>query len=226
METDFYILPFNVSVNLTEEQQNYFLKLEQIFQSNLRDDFALLCNLYKLFKSSATNKRAGVDVLILTKLGSSENKQRLTEVLGRKFGLSEKTIYTYLKIANKFVSFLAGEKFIIDDLKDYSISKLQELLPLSIEQIRNAFAEFDITYKSTKKELREYVKSIKTNNKDNKVYEEKEDVVSDVDVSEENHLVYLYVPSNIMEQCKDYCFKNKLKLEDFILSCVKEKLQV
>lgn len=145
----------------TKEQQQYLLNIEKLVHNNIRDDFALLCNLYK-FHDSLKGSR-------VVKCTKTKNEINFILLLGYQFGFAEKTIYNYLQIASKFIDFLAGEKYKIPELRDFTISKLQELMPLSIDSIQQAISTNKISCKSTKQQLRDYVKHV--NEQKNKVVE-------------------------------------------------------
>ena len=226
---DFYITPSNSyddsNIKLTKIQQEYLLKLENIFKSNLRDDYTLLCIMYKLFKSCKGTKGIEKSKLNCAILGS-KNKIRLTEILSEKFGLSEKTIYTYLKIADRFIDFLAGEKFKINEFYDLSISKLQELLPLSLDTIKSAYKSKQLTFKSTKQDIRKFVKSFNAE-KDNKVIDEEIDIETETPYNpDENCLVTVTFPSDVLEFCRKQFISKKITLDDYLISLIREKMQV
>ena len=181
MESDFFIDTYFNGINqtLTKEQQGYILNLEYIFRSNLRDDFGLLCNVYGLFKTCKGSRGTDKDSVNTAKI---TNNYRFTELLAKFFGLSERYIYRLIQISDKFIDFVAGDKkFKIPELKEYSISKLQELLPVSLDSIKQAFSNKLLTYKSTRGDIRSYVMTLKgtTPNKviENNV-EEQEDNMS------------------------------------------------
>ena len=161
MESDFFIDTYFNGINqtLTKEQQGYILNLEYIFRSNLRDDFGLLCNVYGLFKTCKGSRGTDKDSVNTAKI---TNNYRFTELLAKFFGLSERYIYRLIQISDKFIDFVAGDKkFKIPELKEYSISKLQELLPVSLDSIKQAFSNKLLTYKSTRGDIRSYVMTLK-----------------------------------------------------------------
>ena len=227
MESDFFIDTYFNGINqtLTKEQQDYILNLESIFKSNLRDDFGLLCNVYGLYKTckgSTFTDRGAVSVAKIT------NQYRFTELLAKFFGLSESYIYRLVQISDKFIDFRAGaKKFKIPELKEYSISKLQELLPVSLDSIKQAFSNNLLNYKSTREDIRSYVKTLKgtTPNKvieENNVEEQEENVVD----SEERFNVSIVFPSDVYEFIKKQVLKYKkfASLGDYIISLVREKM--
>lgn len=228
MDTDYYIsiidLYSQYGVKITAEQQKLLNNLEQILSNHLRDDYGLLCNLWKLYKSTKSSvtlsNLASADCAFIgDKVG---NKMRVTELLGNKFGLSEKTIYNYLKIADKFIDFLAGEKFIVLELKDYSISKLQELLPLSIDTIRQAFRDGTLTYKSTRAEIRQFVKSLQGSKKE-KVIDN--DQPNDID-PDNCYNVSIEFPKDIFEfvRTQVLTYKKYASLEDYIFALIRKEM--
>ena len=231
MESDYYISILNsyseYGVKLTDEQLQLINNLEKILQHNLRDDYALLCNLYNLYQTvnkknvSLANLANSDSLLVGDKVG---NKMRITELLGHKFGLSEKTIYNYLAVAGRFIDFLAGEKFVILELKDYTIAKLQELLPVSNEVIRNAFADKVLTYKSSRAEIRAFVKSCKGTSARKVVDESSEQ--EDID-PDSNYNVSLSMPQDVYQYVQDLVLKRKkyASLEEYILALVRQDMR-
>ena len=97
MESDFFIDTYFSGINqsLTKEQQDYMLNLENIFKSNLRDDFGLLCNVYLLFKTCKGSTFIDSGTVNVAKI---TNEYRFTELLGKFFGLSERYIYRLLQL--------------------------------------------------------------------------------------------------------------------------------
>lgn len=225
---DYYVDVFDFyssrGVILTDTQKTYLLNLEKILSGNIRNDYALLCNVYNLYMT--TGKKRTVDKyynMIPINTGKVGNTIRFTEVLAEKFGLSEKYIYTLLKIADKFIDFLAGEKFRIAELSNLTISKMQELLPLSINTIQEAFRSKQITYKSTKKELRQYVQSVKKpNSEDKKVIEDNLEETLDESTPSQ---VYISLPPDILEFCASECAEQQIPLADYIIALIKQKMR-
>ncbi|MEG1751919.1 MAG: hypothetical protein RR247_02520, partial [Clostridia bacterium] len=99
-------------------------------------------------------------------------------ILQKFFGFSEKYIYRLAQIIDKFIYVYSSRDvatpnednkisgalyYKFDFFKNLTISKMQELLPLSNEQIENAFKK-DLSFKSTIKQIREYVKALKNGN--------------------------------------------------------------
>lgn len=224
MESDFFIDTYFNGINqtLTKEQQVYILRLENIFKSNLRDDFGLLCNVYELYKTCKGSRGTDKDSVNTAKI---TNKYRFTELLAKFFGLSERYIYRLIQISDKFIDFVAGDKKIkIPELKEYSISKLQELLPVSLDNIKQAFSNNLLNYKSTREDIRSYVKTLKgaTPNKviENNV-EEQED--NDCDC-EERFNVSIVFPIDVYEFLQNKCRKEKISFAEYVISLVREKM--
>ena len=229
MEGDFFIDTYINAINqtLTKEQQAYILNLEKIFKSNLRDDFSLLCNVYSLYKTCKGSKSTDKDTVSVAKI---TNQYRFTELLSKFFGLSERYIYILIQISDKFIDFVAGDKkYKISELKEYSISKLQELLPVSLDSIKQAFASNLLNYKSTRADIRSYVKSIKSITP-NKVIEkntqELEQVV-DTEINDSRYNVSIVFPEDVYEFIKDQVLKYKkyFSLGDYIVALVREKMK-
>ena len=228
MESDFFIDTYFSGINqsLTKEQQDYMLNLENIFKSNLRDDFGLLCNVYLLFKTCKGSTFIDSGTVNVAKI---TNEYRFTELLGKFFGLSERYIYRLLQISNKFIDFVAGDKkFKIPELKDYSISKLQELLPISLDSIKQAFSLNLLNYKSTRADIRNYVKTMRGSTP-NKVIEESniEEPQKDTLTCEDKFNVSIVFPADVYEFIKEQVLKYKkfASLSDYILSLVREKMK-
>ena len=225
MESDFFIDTYFNGINqtLTKEQQGYVLNLEKIFKSNLRDDFGLLCNVYGLYKTCKGSRGTDKDTVNAVKI---TNQYRFTELLAKFFGLSERYIYRLIQISGKFIDFVAGDKkYKIPELKEYSISKLQELLPVSLDSIKQAFSEKMLTYKSTRADIRNYVKTLKgtTSNKvieENNVEEQEE---NDFDC-EERFNVSIVFPIDVYEFLQKKCRKEKISFADYVISLVREKM--
>jgi len=231
MDSDYFISIMDVGaefgIELSSEQQKIISNLEKILHNNLRDDYGLLCNLHNLYQSvNKINLPLGnlsnSDCLFIGE--KTSKRMRLTELLGQKFGLSEKTIYNYLQISGRFIDFLAGEKFIIPELKDYTISKLQELLPVSNEVIRNAFAEKVLTYKSTKAEIRAFVKSCKGVTAKKVVDEQPAEEPHDPD---SEMVVSIAVPADIYDHVRDLVVKHKkyASFEEYVLALIRKDMR-
>lgn len=213
---------YNPDIGLSEEQQKYLLNLEKIFENGRRDDFALLVNLYKLYKTTPNSTYCDKNMIAIKHLGSKKNKVLFIEYLGQKFGLDEKTIYNYIKIADRFISFLAGESYIIPELKDYTISKLQELLPISNNTIQVAFDNKELTYKSTRQQIRDWVKTQK-GEQPNKVVENSQ---SDELLVDDCYNVSITMPVDVYEFCKKQVLIHKkyASLEDYLLALIKKEM--
>lgn len=213
---------YNPDIGLSEEQQKYLLNLEKIFENGRRDDFALLVNLYKLYKTTPNSTYCDKNMIAIKHLGSKKNKVLFIEYLGQKFGLDEKTIYNYIKIADRFISFLAGESYIIPELKDYTISKLQELLPISNNTIQVGFDNKELTYKSTRQQVRDWVK-IQKGVQPNKVVENSQ---SDELLVDDCYNVSITMPVDIYEFCKKQVLIHKkyASLEDYLLALIKKEM--
>lgn len=211
---------------LTKSQQEYLLSIEHIISNSIRDDYSLLCNMYNLYKSCKNTNIVESNTISAAMIGDSQKGKKVNFItlLNQMFGLSDKTIYNYLKIADKFIDFLAGENFRLPELKDFSVSKLQELLPLSIETIQQAIKEHAITYKSTRDSIRKYVKSLNAK-KATKVIEE---VPDDKAETYDPNFVGCYnieLPNDIMDFCKEQMKKKKIDtLSDYIISLIKEQM--
>lgn len=113
-------------------------------------------------------------------------------------GLSESTIkklyLTYERFVTEVVDYQTGEKsfsWALPLFSDMPLTKIFELLPCSLEQLRNAYDKDIISANMTQKQLREYVKSLKNGyGQANKVLEqiEKEQEEHDKQEAEEPKL--------------------------------------
>lgn len=226
MDSDYFVdFMYNPDIGLNEEQKKYLMNLEKIFENGKRDDFALLVNLYKLYKTTPNSTYCDKYMIAIKHLGSKKNKVLFIEYLGQKFGLDEKTIYNYIKIADRFISFLAGETYCIYELKDYTIAKLQELLPVSNDTIKQAFQSGELTYKSTRKQIRDWVKTQKGNTASS-VIETAIDSPSEYLQVDDCYNVSITMPANIYEFCKNQVLVHKkyASLEDYLLFLIKKEM--
>ncbi len=229
MESDFFIDTYFNGINqtLTKEQQGYVLNLEKIFKSNLRDDFSLLCNVYGLYKTCKGSRGTDKDTVNTAKI---TNQYRFTELLAKFFGLSERYIYRLIQISGKFIDFVAGDKkYKIPELQEYSISKLQELLPVSLDSIKQAFSINLLNYKSTRADIRNYVKTLKGTTPNKVIEENKQTVEQVVDTVANDTEFYVSVafPEDVYEFIKEQVLKYKKasSLADYVISLVREKMK-
>ena len=230
MESDFFIDSYFSGINqtLTPEQQTIVLNLENIFKNSLRDDFGLLCNIYELYQTCKGSKSIDKDTVSTARI---TKEYRYTELLAKYFGLSERYIYRLLEISSKFIDFVAGDKkYKIPDLKEYSISKLQELLPLSLDLIRQAFFDGKLNFKSTREQIRSFVKSSKSINAKTVVEESVSDILTEnKEQSVENSegfLVSVTLPNDVYEFVRKQVLIHKkcASLTDYIVSVIREKM--
>ena len=112
------------------------------------------------------------------KYGAYENANKAGrwyfETIIEGFKISEKTVNKMIQISDRFLDTrLAGAPKLRQVLVGMTKTQLMELLPLSDKQIETALQNKRISVDSTKKDVRDYVKSIKGGNKqENKVLEE------------------------------------------------------
>lgn len=225
MDSDFFIDSYFSGINqtLTKQQQDYILALENIFKSNLRDDYGLLVNVYKLYQTCKGSKVIDKNTVSVAHL---TNEYRFTELLAKFFGLSERYIYILLQISSKFIDFAAGCKFRIPELNDYSISKLQELLPISIESIKLAFKSNCLTSKSTRAEIRSLVQTMKGGKKDNTVIEDNVQQ-EEKELSSEDYFNFsITFPLDVYEFIKKQVLvlKKASSLEEYVISLIREQM--
>ncbi len=228
MLDDFFINNYFSGINqtLSIEQQTLILNLEKIFRSNLRDDFALLCNIYELYQTCKGSKSIDQDIINNARINKD---YRFTELLAKFFGLSERYIYTLLNISGRFIDFVAGDKkYKVPELHEYSISKLQELLPLELDSIKTAFSLGLLTTKSTRAEIRSFVKGLK-GGRVNKVIETNQDLSEfpkqEID-SKDIASCSIVFPKDVYEFVTKQVAKSRkyTTLSDYIIALVREKM--
>ena len=110
----------------------------------------------------------------------------------------------------------------IPELKDYTISKLQELLPISNNTIQVAFDNKELTYKSTRQQIRDWVKTQK-GEQPNKVVENSQ---SDELLVDDCYNVSITMPVDVYEFCKKQVLIHKkyASLEDYLLALIKKEM--
>lgn len=160
--------------------------ISTVLESKIKSDFVFLSAMRSLIKHSSHGSLILDGNLSYVKYSSVSDEYTVSDVLKKRFGFSDKYIEKLGRVVVKFLKPVgtapiqvqneepnAEVEYVLDCLKDLSISKLEELLPLSIEQIKKAFNDKVLSYKSTFREIRDYVKSIKGGpNKENKVLED------------------------------------------------------
>lgn len=126
----------------------------------------------------------------------------------KAFGLAKSTANKYINVYNKFCC-LAGETVkLTSAYEGFTISKLSELLKVSDKQLLEDLKSNKLVYTMTKKDIREYVKSLKGKDNANKVLEEN----TAIDVSFNKKIHYT------ADFFKDF---SKQNLIDFILEMQK-----
>ena len=157
----------------------------------------------------------------------------VVDYLNKLFGFSKQHIEYLVKIINKFLrtqnvsdvgirefaeengtACCVGLSYAFDFLEYLSISKMQELLPLSMEQIQKAFDNKELTVRSTVQDIRKYIKAVKGGTS-SKVLEE---TPTAVDYEEER-------PRNILDifsptKKYDTTFFNDLEKSELITCCL------
>ena len=160
--------------------------IQTALETNIRSEIFLISGIYNLVKSASYGEYSFSHTQTL-KYSYVSDDYTVISILQKLFGFSEDYIVRIVRIIDKF--FILGDvsekkncldevilgvdselKICLDELKDFSISKLQALLPISIEQIKNAFEIKALSYKSTVKDIKEYVKSL-SEKVENKVIE-------------------------------------------------------
>lgn len=197
-----------------ESVVNSIKELAEIIRDNRRNDFKFLCAIRTLIKESSHG------VVILSGDISSlkytwlTNDIQLLDFLQKTFGFSQKYLESVTRVILKFICVNTQNAGVpwykFDFCEDLGISKLQELLSLSETQIQLAFGGGDLTVKSTKKEIRDYVKSLK-GKKDNKVLENLEDM-SEVPIDKCQQ--YVVFSLDDFEFIKNIVLDKKNKLND------------
>ena len=203
--------------------------ISNILEQNKRNDFVLLSAIRQIVKESSHGGFILQGDLSDLKYSWVNNDYTVITILEKCFGFSAKYIERLVRIINKFIVVNSQNdvvlEYILDFLKDLTISKLQELLPLSIEQIKKAFDKKDLTYKSTIKDIREYVKSINGGaNKDNKVLEEQPEELEE-EITDCSQLIrfkaenFEYMKDIVKEQKK---FKDTSECINYLLEYARE----
>ena len=175
-------------------------ELSIVIKDRLHSNFRFLCAVRAVIKGSSHGNLILSGSTGLVRYSWVSREYTLLDILQKMFGFSEKYIEYLVKIINKFLRIktaedvllgldallkdtdstcIKGIEYVFDFFEYLSISKMQELLPLSNEQIQKAFDSKVITVKSTVKEIRDYVKSIKGTKPDNKVYEDNDEELTE-----------------------------------------------
>lgn len=129
------------------------------------------------------------------------------------FGMAKTTVCNYIKVYAKFCCSAGGTIRLTSAYDGFTVSKLCELLAVSDKQLLNDLKENKLVYTMTKKDIREYVKSLKKQDKANKVLEEN----TPIDVAYNKNIHYT------ADFFKDF---SKEQLIDFILSIQTEYEQI
>lgn len=157
--------------------------ISTILESTKRNDFDLLCAIATLIKDSTHANYVYYDCSYLKYTYIDEDSGlHMVDILEKYFGFSPSYVEKMVRVINKFISAVdcGNYKYNLEICKDLTISKMIELLPLSISDIEFAFLKGNLTFKSTSKEIRDYVKSLK-GKKQNMVVEDNNKTTSAVD---------------------------------------------
>lgn len=128
-------------------------EIESLLKSR-QNNFFELC---KYFNSLYEYCKGINGVYYIAKNGNSYTFTSIVQL----FGLSKSTAYNMVQVYKKFNNFPAGGTNCRLDFFRYSPSKLFELLRVSDAQLQRDIERGILTYKMTKKEIRDYVKSLK-----------------------------------------------------------------
>ena len=136
-----------------------------------QDNFIYICkDVYRIWKYCKGNYWVAND-------NESYNSYKLLE----KFGFDKKAVSRYKQCYEKFIVDNPQRLALILPVKDFSPSKLFELLPLSQETVFELVDKQFIRPEMTVKQIREYIKAMKDGDKPEKVIEDN----SSVEINEE-----------------------------------------
>lgn len=211
----------------------YIELLQKCIKDRFKNDFEFLCILQNIrmeFSSTASTTNL-VNSYISYEEAGCHRFIKFYDFFEDYFHLSAKTIKNYLLIAYTFLvqeSGPAGGKglkfkyrYKFDFCKDLTISKMQELVSLSDEQIRKVFEKKLLTPRSTREQIRRYVKSLKGGeNEENKVLEDREDEIIEEDIPMAYDPSMHYEDTYFMGLAKSQLVNNIITLQDYC-----EKLQ-
>ena len=198
------------NIDCKEDVKTTLNELAVVIKNGRRNDFMLLCCVGDIVHNSTFGQSIILTGAVSYLKFASIGKENTVEVLNKMFGFSVKHVEYLVKIINKFLRYKNtsaggqdvqqvlqcanetsryGLSWKFDFCEYLGVGKLQELLPLSTEQIQYAFDSKNLTVRSTRAEIREYVKSIKSGGKvDNKVLEEnKTEEIKEEDIPEVYH---------------------------------------
>ena len=189
------------------------IDIEQCIQSERRNDFKFLCAVRSLIKESSHGGLILNGDISVLKYSWLNDKIQLLVFLQKQFGFTDKYLETITRVIVKFICVNTQNAGVpwykFDFCEDLGISKLQELLSLSETQIQLAFSSGDLTVKSTKKEIRDYVKSLK-GRKENKVLETPDQSEVPIDKCQQ----YVVFSLEDFEFIKNIVLDKKNKLND------------
>ncbi|MEG1948509.1 MAG: hypothetical protein RR140_02930 [Clostridia bacterium] len=172
---DFYVEYFP-GIEFKNSNMNVYIKdIQDILNDNYSNTYKFLCAVRGVFSCGSHACFNDISYLSCSWVNS---EYTVITILQKFFGFSEKYIYRLAQIIDKFIYVYSSRDvatpnednkisgalyYKFDFFKNLTISKMQELLPLSNEQIENAFKK-DLSFKSTIKQIREYVKALKNGN--------------------------------------------------------------
>ncbi len=168
---------------LNKDNQQAYENLKQVVLKRSRLDLEFLQKFIEF--SSTTLGTTQYACAKYAHIYDKDNKTlNYTIFCAEYLGLSERTIQklyqTYERFVIDAVDGADGKKtfsWAIPLFSDMSLTKIFELLPCSLEQLRNAYEKEIISANMTQKQLREYVKSLKDGyGQANKVLEQVEQV--------------------------------------------------
>lgn len=181
------------------EVQSLLDKINLCFENEQQNFCNICCYLYKLQQLFNSHDKS-----YYKRYFDKNGNYVFYETIFQNIGLEEKQVNRYISIYNRFINRDDVVPKMKDEFFGYSKSKLVELLPLSDNQIQTAFKNKSITDKTTVKEIRAYIKQLKSGQPQAKKVLEEE---TTEDIPDEE-IPYAYDPNKYYDF--DY-FKSKNK---------------
>ena len=212
---------FESNENQDVEEFNQIIKNLNKCIENDQSNFIELCYWFKRLKAHFTGGYANPKLYF----GAVQNKNGrwFFDTIVKNYGLDDSIVDKMIRVVEKFCVINTNKLDVECKIKPaflgYTKSKLFELLPLSDTQIEVAMKNERITIKSTVKEIRDYVKSLKTSDKkENKVLE---DVHKESLDKQEAEIQESYSPKK-WYKIEYFRAKNKEELIDIIRALQRE----
>ncbi len=223
-QTDIQIIdcPYNKSPNASspawDDVNKLIKKLNECFEKE-QENFVYICFYLRQLKTLFDS----YDDSYYGRYFDVSKNYVFYDTLYKAFGLSDKDVQRLLNIYGRFIVIKTGAgpddvvPKLMDDFFGFSKSKLIELLPLSNEQIKKAMSNQLITYKSTCKEIRQYVKSLKSSDKkENQVLEEPSSTDSENNVDPESPDAKCLVSVTLKKSNIDFIKTLGVDINDYI----------